>query len=209
LRSLNYISSASECSLRKFMQAWFEEKYSVLIIEGEVEEEILKTAFEKIHLQYVDLSGLGQTHELQMNISIHYLNTRINAVKTFIFLQREFVKNFDTPFLPGLIDFKKYGHSVYWDNDKEAFLIKLNQIEIKESKFQAQLDAKIKELFDYRKKRDSKQHTPVQSRKEFIQHMNMLNRSGYSIDKDQTTVEEYALMLKDLGEEREQLKVKK
>jgi hypothetical protein len=67
------------------MQAWFEEKYSVLIIEGEVEEEILKTAFEKIHLQYVDLSGLGQTHELQMRISIHYLTTRITRYKNNAF----------------------------------------------------------------------------------------------------------------------------
>jgi uncharacterized protein YihD (DUF1040 family) len=209
LKLLNYISNASECSLRKFMQAWFEEKYSVLIIEGEVEEEILKTAFEKIHLQYVDLSGLGQTHELQMRISIHYLTTRITVIKTMLFLHREFIKNFDVPFLPGLIDFKKYGHSVYWDNDKEAFLIKLNQIEIKESKFQAQLDAKMKELIDYHNKIKNKQHAPVQSRKEFIRNMNTLNRSGYSIDKDQTMVDEYSLMLNDLGEEREQLKVKK
>lgn len=206
------IDCAADCCIKKFMQAWFEGKVSVLVVSGEATDEDLNEAFERIQLEYIDLSGLAESTELDMNVNIHHLNTRINAIKAMLYIQREFLQQFGLPLIPGLPDFKRYSHVIYWDfkrPDAEAFLKRLRQIELKESRFIAELDKCIKELIEFKEKQKKGEVTITQSRKQFVRNMNTLNRAGFNVDKDKTSVEEYALMLKDYKEEVTQQENKK
>jgi len=202
------ISKAGDCSIRKFMSAWFDEKYKVLIIEGEHDEALLKQAFELIHAEYTDLAELFLSAEFEKMTYIYYLNNRISTIKYTIGLQKDFIRDFGLPYIPALPFFKKFGHSIYWDtttSNVPAFLKILDQIEVKEKKYEAQLKAKEKELGDLQARKTSKEFTPLQTRHAFIKTLNGLQKAGYRIDKESTTVEEFGLMIKEQKKENERI----
>ena len=85
----------------------------------------------------------------------------------------------------------------------------MDKILLKDSKYQAELDKKQKQLFDYRKKKQTGEEISIkQTREQFIRMLNSLGKIGFKIDKNDTTVEELALMLKQQYEESEALKFK-
>lgn len=195
----NIIQCAADCNKKQFMQCAFQQKFKCLLITGEATDEQLRIAFELIYAEYVDLAGLYQTREFEMSAYIDSLEKRISSVKRFVELQRLFLKEFDVPFLPGFGIVKKYGHRLYWDfnyPDKDAFLKKLQQIEGAEVRYQAELNKKVNELVEFRKKRVKKEFTLLESRKQFITSMNRLQQNKYVID-DKTSMEEIGLMIKD------------
>lgn len=205
----NIIQRAADCSPRQFMQCAFEGKYKALLIESEASEEDLKTAFEYIYAEYADYSGLFQSQEFDIVSYINSLDTRIQFMKRFIELQRKFLVNFDVPYMPGLPMVKKYGHNLYWDfnrPDREAFLQLLVKIEGRESKYQAMVDKKVSELIALRKKKQTREHSILESRKDFVTTLNRLGQAGFQIDKDRSNMEEVALMIKDRREEIEEAK---
>jgi hypothetical protein len=205
----NIIQRAADCSVKQFIQCSFEGKYKVLLIDGEASDDDLRIAFEYIYAEYADYSGLFQSQEFDIVSYINSLDNRIQFMKRFIDLQRRFIKEFNVPFLPSLNMVKKYGHHVYWDQiypDKESFLQKLNKIEGRETKYQAIIDKKVGELIALRKKKQTKEHSILESRKDFVTTLNRLSQSGFHIDKDKTSVEELALMVKDRRDEVEESK---
>jgi len=196
----NIIQSASDCVIDRFMKCAFQGKYRCLVISGEASNDQLQNAFEIIYAEYVDLSGLYITREFEISGYIDSLDKRISTVKRFVSLQRAFLHEFDVPFLPGFGLVKKYGHRLYWDfnhPDKDAFLKKLVQIEASESRYQAELNKKVNELVELRKKKINKEFSLLESRKQFIMSMNRLQQQKFVIDKDRTTMEELGLMVKD------------
>lgn len=196
----NIIQSAGDCVINKFMDCAFKDRHRVLLISGDATDEQLRMAFEIVYAEYVDLAGLYVTREFELSAYISSLDTRIATVKRFVTLQCTFLNEFDTPFLPGFALVKKYGHRLYWDfnrPDKESFLKRLIQIEAGESRYQAELDRKVKELVELRKKKVNKEFSLLESRKQFIMSMNRLQQNKFVIDKDKTTMEELALMVKD------------
>jgi|SRR6185437_4456280 len=205
----NIIQRAADCSVKQFMQCSFDHKYKALLIEGEASEDDLRIAFEYIYAEYADYSGLFQSQEFDIVSYINSLDNRIQTIKRFIDLQRKFLKHFDIPYLPELKMVKKYGHEIYWDQnypDKEGFLKKLIKIEARETKYQAIVDKKVNELIALRKKKQTKEHSILESRKDFVTTLNRLSQSGFHIDKEKTSVEELALMIKDRRDEVEESK---
>lgn len=206
-----YIESAADCSIKRFMAATFENKLKALIINGNPSEEEyhalepkLQTAFEFIYAQYVDFSGLYLSQEFELVAYIKSLDTRITTLKWFVDLQNLFMGQFNVPYLPGLSVAEKYGYRLYWDpNYPDSFIQKLNSIPAKESKFKIRMAEKTKELVELRKKQIKKEHSVLETRKDFITMMNRLQQRKFVIDKNETTVEELALMIKDQRDQAE------
>lgn len=188
-----------------FENAWFKKDYSVL---SEAE-------FNIVYAEYQDTSGLFLTDDFEKRGYISHLNQRINYVKLFIRLQREFIREFNAPFNRDFEDFKKeYGYVLKWKNDVDDFEKQLKKIETREGKHTSSLEASVKELIESREK-NKKKIKPVEdeeslkkSRLSFIRMRNSLGKVGYKLDKHTTTVEELSLMIKQQLEEQEEIKSK-
>lgn len=200
------IDRACDCSIKQFMDCQFSEKYKVLVIDGEFTDEEQKAAFELVYAEYIDLAGLFITREFEIYAYISSLDNRINTIKQFIALQTQFIGQFQIPFVPGLGIISKYGHKLFWvhgETDLDWFIRKMETIRLKEKKYEIQRDGKIADLMALRKKRNNKEHTLLQSRKEFISMLTKLQQSRFVIDKEKTSVEELAIMIKDSRDEVE------
>lgn len=202
-----YIDNAADCTVNQFMDCCFKEKYKVLILEGEPNEDELKRAHELIYAQYTDLSGLFLSREFELSAYIHSLDNRINAINRFIELQKAFIAEFAMPFIADFRIAKKYGHSLYWDKERPdlpLFLDNLEKIGLKEKRYVVELKAKEKELFDMQRKRATGEYTLLESRKQFITMLNRLQQAKFVIDRNVTTVEDIALQIKDLRDQQDE-----
>lgn len=200
-----YIETAADCTIKPFMAAIFEDKLKALITNGNPSEKEykelepkLKEASEYIYAQYVDISGLYLSQEFELVAYINSLNHRISTLKWFVELQTKFIVQFGVPYIPELKMVEKYGYKLFWNpENQEAFMKKLNSIPAKESRYSIRLTEKVNELFALRKKKVQKEHTILESRKDFIMMMNRLQQAKFVINKNETTVEEVSLMIKD------------
>lgn len=202
----NIISTAAECNIARFMQCTYEQKYRVLLKEGDAPDDQLQAAAEYIYAQYVDFSGLYLTREFEMCAYINFLDTRNQTIKRFLELQKISLLHFDAPFVPAFETIKKYGHKLWWNAespDLELFKRKLSQVESKEAKYKTKVEEKVKELIAFRARQHNKQFTLLESRKNFISMLNRLQQSRFVINKNETTVEELGLMIKDQRDEVE------
>jgi len=201
------IDTASHCTVSQLMKCWFENKLSILVISDNYTPEEMQEAFSRIHTEYIDLAGLYKNKEFELLGYINHLETRVNIITMSIDLQRKFLTEFDIPIIEGFKTFKTYNHNLYWDfnnPDKEAFLNMLKKIETRTLTYKCQLIEKKKELFDLQMNKIEKKHSAVQSRQEFIRTLNALGKFGFRIDKNETTVEELALMISDWQKELNQ-----
>lgn len=212
----NYINTAAECTVKQFETCCFENKLRALLIEGEATDEELREAFERIYEQYVDLSGLYETREFEMSAYINSLTVRIFTVQEFVRLQREFVSQFNVPYVPGFYLVKKYGYTIQWDHDApdlDTFSARLEKIESKEAKFKSELKRKQAELAEFQKKKITGEFTLLESRRQFLTQILRLQQAKYVINKRETSVEELAYALRDQKdiqeEERAQRSFKK
>jgi hypothetical protein len=193
-------------SVRQFMNAWFKKDFS------QMSEEHFNVAY----TEYVDTAGLYETDEFERVTYIHFLNNRINSVKLGLRLQRMFLLEFDAPYQPAFSFFEEFGHYLKWTGDVGKFLADLEKIENKEKKYISVLEGKIKELNELKKNKskkseeekdeEDKEKDMNKTREAFVRTLNSLGKIGYKIDKDTTTVEELALMIKQQQEEYESLK---
>lgn len=189
--------------IEDFMSAWFEKNYSVI-----TEEE-----FKIVYAEYLDTSGLFLSDEFERRAYIQHLHSRINAVRIYVRIQREFLQEFDVPYSLDFERFKfKYGYNLIWKNDKDEFESQLKKVEKREQKFVSTLEEKIKELIEARKSQSNSfeedeeelDKSLKKGRVSFIRMLNSLSKIGYRIDKKSTTVEELALMIKQQMEESEE-----
>jgi hypothetical protein len=200
---MKLIESISELTLKQFEQCLFKDNYSVLIIEGEASENELKSAWISLYTEYIDLSGLAATTELDLMRTIFYLDSRVRMIALLLHIQRESLDKIGVPCIGAFDKMRVYGHSLVWDKanpNLEWFNKQLLAIENNEKKYQIQCDGKIKELLELKKKQSKGQVTVLQKRKEFIRTINALTKHGYKIDRDKTSVEEFALMLCDYND---------
>lgn len=191
-------------TVKDFKSAWFNNDYSV----------ISKEEFKIVHAEYLDTSGLFLSDDFERQTYIHHLNSRISYVKMFIELQREFMSEFQKPFIRDFESFKnRYGYVLKWNNDIKDFERQLEKVEKRERKHASLLEEKIKELNDERKKQEKKSSREddtdedlKKARLSFIRMLNSLGKVGFNLDQDKTTVEELALMIKQQMEEVEEQK---
>lgn len=177
------------------MKAWFSEDYS----------ELSKEDFETCYTEYIDTAGLFATEEFDIVANIHYLNNRINSIKMWVSLQKQFLIQFKEPYFEAFKFINKFGHRLKWNKDIEDFVKQLDRVITKESKYQVELDKKQKQLLEYRKSKGEETVNVKQNREQFITLLNTLGKLGYKIDKNETTIEELALMLKQQYDEQEKL----
>lgn len=180
------IKKACECSVRQFMKALFEDDRS------EFEN------FELIWAEYVDLSGLCETREKDLMAAIHNIDIRQKVIPGMSKFEMSYLEEFGKPYLDAFWIFKKFGHRLKWNDDKEDFLRQLEFMRLKELTHESVRDKLEKELADLRKvgiKIDGN------GRKEFIKLLNDIGKQRRNdVDRDKTDVETFALMVKDFLE---------
>lgn len=193
--------TAADCTLRQFKKAWFDGDRS------DIDDE----TFQNIHLEYIDISGLTRTRELELNSQLYALQNRVERVKWLLYGLRLSVAEIGRPFDLAINDLKKLGHKIYWDSDPAQFEKLLQKIEGKEARYIMQLQEKEKELIDFMKAQTKGDASMIQTRQQFIKNEIELRRRGHYIKENETTVEEFALIMKTENEtaEREALKINK
>ena len=168
------------------MQGWFE--------GVEIEN------FEDIYSDYIDISGLSETQEYSLLTVIHNLNARLIAVPHYVAVQEETVKIFGKYHPIATERLSKYGYRMPLDPINAPKM--LSNIISKEKRFRYDLQAaedKLKAL----KKPDSEPQDIKKQRRAFVKMLNSLG-TKYRIDRDKTTVEELALMVKESMEQAAQ-----
>lgn len=172
----------------EFMNAQFKHDYSI------ISKEELKIVF----TEYIDTAKLYESDEFSKVVYIHFLNNRINTIKLWIRLQKEFLNNFDVPFIEqfGFI-FKKFGHIVKWNNSREDFILQLDRVEKREQKYISELENCIKILTESRLKNKSNDKSVELTRSSFIKTINSLGKIGWKIDKHKDTLEDLALIIEE------------
>lgn len=191
------IDRASDCTIKRFMQAWFDNKRDDI-------------DFESIHLEYVDLSGIGKTAQLELEARVQWINNRVERVKMLVYAERTAVIELGKPFDAGIQDLRSMNHKIYWDGDANLFMDFLRRIETKEKKYIIQLEEAQAALKDFLANQNAgAPQTSIQSKHTFIMNMNMLRKEGYPINVNETMLDEYSLMIKAHNEEIERQNQKK
>lgn len=186
-------------TVKQFSDAWFFGKYDTLSKED----------FDICYSEYIDATGLFSTAEFDLICYVNYLNNKVNVLKLSVSIHKQFVEEFGTPFEEAFFVFRKFGYRVTWKNSKDDFFDQLDKILKKHSKFEIELNSKKQQLEKEREKhKDDKEPDKKKSRVEFLKMLNVLAKIGYRIDKNETTVEEMALMVKQQLEEQEEHKLK-
>lgn len=178
-------------TIRQFISAMFNNDRTVMSDEE----------YDIVYTEYIDVAGLYESDEFNKISYIHFLSNRVNSIKLSIDVQLKFLKEFDVPFINGFTFLKKFGYIVKWEENKQKFINKLQDIENNEKKFISQLEGKIKDLTDFREKKNKSKKPVEQNRGSFIKTLNSLGKIGWKIDNDRTTVEELAWMIKQQTEE--------
>jgi hypothetical protein len=199
------ISSASDCTIKVFIKCKFDKDLSALAISGIPSAEELTNAWETINAEFVDLSGID-IPELDLMRTIHELKCRVEASKCFFQLQHIWLLHFNEPPQPAITamdELKKYGYRLEWTGDKKVFKRQLAKYELKEKKNEVKLIEKEKELDNFHAAEEQAETNPAvkktirNSRTEFIKLLTELQKFGYPINREVTTVEELAIMYKE------------
>lgn len=182
----------SDITVRVFMRCLFNKDY-----EG-VDD------WERLYTEYIDLSGMGETRQLELVVAIHNLQTRISFISGFIEFQKTWLLQFGEPFEQGFEDVRKFGYKLHWEAGYPTqFVDQLQKMETKEKRNIAQLDAEMKELDEFTKTGKHKQK--ASDRADFVRMLNTLGKEGYKIDRDKTDMEELSLMIRQHSEDIEAL----
>jgi len=181
-------------NLNVFIDAWFSHDFTNLSKED----------FDIVYSEYIDLTGLYNSKEFELFTYINYLKNRIYTAKTLVWAQLIFFETFKVPYIDGFELFERIGHKVKWEEDEKKFISQMNKIS---SMTRAkELELRRKE-FEFGQLRDAKKEDKpeIQSRHEFIKMLNSFSKEGYRIDREKTTVEELALMIKAVQDESTRL----
>lgn len=188
-------------NINQFMDAWFKKKY----------DELSKEEFDIVYAEYQDGSGLYMTEDFERITLINHLKARINYIKLFVKLQRDFIIDFGIPFTKNFETIKdKYGYILKWNGDLTDFERQLKKIELRQGKHITFFEEKVKEFNESRmnKKDDTEEENEdslKKSRVKFIRMLNSLGKIGYKFDNKETSVEVLSLMIKQQLEESEEL----
>jgi hypothetical protein len=181
-------------TLGQFKRAWFKSDRS--------ETGIPDSDFEIVYTEYIDTVGAYKSDQFDKAGWIKHLEAKINTVTIWIKIQRDFISDFGRPFVERLAFMEEFGHYIeYTDND--SFFVELEKIEQDLKGDISELNGSIKELEDIKKSEPVVEVTLKERREAFVRNQNTLGKIGYKIDEDKTSVEEYALMIKQQNEENE------
>lgn len=158
--------------------------------------------FEELYTRYIDTSGLGKTGQLGLLTALHNLDIRIGDIRNWIWMQRTTIDLVGFPYYPGIPDLAalEYGHKIEWVNDLKLFNKKIDNIEAREAHKQSEHRMLSKELESMQK---AEVPTTVNARNQFFTLLNIIGKNqGYGINKDETNMLEFSLMINDFNEEQ-------
>lgn len=179
------ITKASECSITLYMRCLFGKDRTGM------------DNFEAIHDEYMDISGLAESEQKELLVAIHNLTVRLLVIPGMIKFQCDYFAEYQEPYFDGLLFFKKYGHTITWDLEHpEQFVLQLERMEIKERKYESQLDILKKQFADAQKGVIVQKKN---ARHEFIRLINRVAKHR-DIDRDKTDMETFGLMVRDYFE---------
>lgn len=178
----------SDITVNTFMRCLFKKDYTGV------------DSWEELYTSYIDMSGLGDTIQYSLMVTIHNLQVRLSAITAFLEFQKKFFIAFDFPFEQAFKDVQRFGHRVTWDPAyPKIFLEQLQKIEQKEKRNVVELDVQMKELKEL--KETGKYKEKVNDRADFIRMLNNLEKDGYRIGRDKTDMETLAIMIKQHSED--------
>lgn len=203
--NIKMIESCSDCSIRVFMRAAYNQDYKGLILSGKPTKQQLQTAIVMISVEYADLSGLSQSDELDLSRKILYLDLRVKRNSILLHIQYESLDKIGMPCI-GAFD-KMNGYAFTWDNDNpdiENFREQLRAYQSNEKHYELELENALKEFMNTKHKGEENGGNIIDKRRSFLKQLNNIERDGYRIDKDKTSMEELALMVSDLTNKAEE-----
>ena len=178
----------SDITVNTFMRCLFKKDYTGV------------DDWEELYTSYIDMSGLGDTMQYSLMVTIHNLQVRLSAINAFLDLQEKFFIAFDFPFEPAFKDVERFGHRITWDPAyPQQFLDQLQRMENKEKRNVVELDEQMLELKELKETSIYKQK--ANNRADFIKMLNTLGKEGYRIDREKTDMETLALMIKQHSED--------
>lgn len=152
--------------------------------------------WDEIYLEYIDTSGIAITQEYELLLGIHNLQTRLTAIPEYVKVQTLSWYNFRAYHPTATERLAKYGYKMPRTGDPIPFLSK---IAVKEKRFHHELKVKEAQLEKLRSSQKVGKEGK-EARREFIRLLNHLG-TKYRLDRDKTTCEELALMVKDMNDE--------
>jgi hypothetical protein len=177
--------------INTFIDCWFNKDFTNLS----------KDDFDICYAEYIDLSGLYHSKEFELYTYINYLKNRIFVLKTVLQSQRLYMSSFGKPYVKGFFIFKSFGYSISWNEDEEDFNRQLDKIASRERQKSGELRRKEFEFNQIKEARKNEEQPLIQSRHDFIKMLNAFNKNGYRIDREKTTVEELALIIKQIQDD--------
>lgn len=193
------MNTAKTLNITDFMAAWFDGNYAV-IGEGATREH-----FEAIKTDYIDMAGLYASRDFDMTYNLLMYENRLNVIQNFMIVQRGYIDAVGVPKLDSLDMLERFNHVIIWQDDKEKFLKKLEQVDLKENKTRALLNQLEKQITDNNGKKEAVFVSQSQERKNFMSMIINLEKNGYKIDEVKTTVEKLAIMIQRQREEYERM----
>lgn len=169
--------TVENCTVNQLMDSWFNEKP----FDG----------WQDVYMDYIDISGLAETEEFSLLMTIHNLNTRLISVPQYVAVQQETIQIFGKYHPTATANLARFGYKM--PMDVNTALKFLDGVKSKEKRFRYDLQAAEDKLSKLKK---PETQDLKKSRRAFIKMLNNLGQS-YRIDRDKTTVEELALMVKE------------
>lgn len=197
------IDTSKDCIVKTFMKCMFDKCFDDLVISGEFTEDEKKSAWKSIYTEFIDLSGMIESREFDLLKTIFYLDCRVKKINLLLYIQRVSIEKIGVPCIGAFDNIRMYGHRLIWDKehpDLQTFLKRLTDIETKEKRYQMELELKTKEFFELKKIQASGDIPIQQKRKDFIRSINNLQKYGYVIDYEKTTVEALGIMISDYND---------
>lgn len=181
--------------LGQFKRAWFKEDRSI-------ETGIPQEEFDSVYTEYIDTVGAYKSDQFDKAGWIKHLEAKINTITIWIKLQRDFIEDFGRPLTERFVFMEEFGYFLHY-SDNDSFFEELKNIEQDLKGDISELNGSIKELEDIKASEPVIIKTLKEQRESFTRNQNTLGKIGYKIDEDKTSVEEYALMIKQQNEENE------
>lgn len=178
-----------------FIEAWFGNEFERLSYED----------FQIVYTEYIDISGMYKSKELELHAYIVYLKNRTLVLKTIVEVQRMCLETFNKPYEGADELFESFGHKLIWDGNVDKYKIQLDKISSRVRTMSTELKHKEFEYNQLKDARKNNEQPIVQTRHDFIRMLNTFNKNGFNIDRDKTTVEELALMIKQIKDESAEL----
>lgn len=176
----------SNTTIEQFENCWFNKDYS----------EIQKEDFDVIFTRFLDISKSFSLEEAHLLSHIYHIKNRITCVDLFIAAQKLSIVVNDKPSEEHFDLMKPYGYTLTYNGSHKNFLEQLESLEAREARFQHELKSKL-EIYEKRKTK-MKKNSDEDEKLDFKMLIIRLQHNGYFIDKSKTTVEELALIIKDV-----------